>query len=106
MKLDWAYLIGRPSKNPKYFYFRTGVDGDGNDGKLIAIPGRPGTREFADRYQQQLAEHAPKVLRATRGGSAVKGTLAWVIEQFCAPTNPAWRKLEPSTQAVYRRHFD
>jgi integrase len=105
VKLDIPFVIGRPSKNPKYFYFRCGVDGEGRGGKLIKLPGRPGTREFSDRYEQVLAEHAPKTLRATRGGEA-KGTLAWVIEAFTALTNPDWTKLESSTQAVYRRHFD
>jgi integrase len=102
VKLDIPFVIARPSKNPKYFYFRIGVDSKGRGGKLT---GRPGTREFDERYQQLLAEHAPKVLRATRGAMG-KETLGGVIEAFTAPSNPDWSKLEPSTQAVYRRHFD
>jgi hypothetical protein len=43
VKLDLPYVIARPSKSPKYFYFRTGVDSEGKGGRLIAIPGRPGT---------------------------------------------------------------
>jgi integrase len=105
MKLDLPHVIGRPSKNPKYFYFRIGVDSEGRGGKLIALPGRPGSREFSDRYEQLLAEHKPKVLRATRGNEG-KGTLGWVIQQFCADENAKWTVLEPATQAVYRRHFD
>jgi integrase len=108
MKLDMPHVIGRPSKNPKYFYFRVGVDSEGRGGKLIALPGRPGSREFSDRYEQLLAEHKPKVLQATRGSEA-KGTLGWVIQQFCAEENKTtspWVELKPSTQVVYRRHFD
>jgi hypothetical protein len=63
VKLNLPHVIGRPSKSPKYFYFRIGVDGEGRGGKLIALPGRPGSREFSDRYEQLLAEHKPKVLR-------------------------------------------
>jgi integrase len=105
MKTDLPYVIGRPNKNPRYYYFRSGVDSKGRGGKLVPIPGRPGTREFSDRYEQMLAEHAPKVLRAQRGHEP-KGTLGWVIQKFCAPDNAEWTKLESSTQAVYRRHFD
>lgn len=105
MKIQLPYVIGRPSKNPKYFYFRSGVDGEGRGGDLVPLPGRPGTREFTDRYEQLLAEKAPRVLRAKRRHDA-KGTLGWVIEQYCAPTNPAWSKLQLSTKEVYRRHFD
>jgi integrase len=72
---------------------------------LIRLLGAPGTREFSDRYEQLLAENAPKVLRAKRAGEGV-GTLGWVITKFCAPDNTAWTKLKPSTQVVYRRHFD
>jgi hypothetical protein len=105
MKLDMPHVIARPSKNPKYFYFRIGVDREGRGGKLIPLRGRPGGREFSDRYEQLLAEHKPKVLRATLGHEG-KGTLGWVIQQFCADDNAAWNKLEPATQVVYRRHFD
>lgn len=106
MKIDLPYIIARPSKkNPKYFYFRTGVDSKGRGGSLIPLPGKPGTREFSDRYEQLLAEYAPKVLRSHRGHGP-KGTLGWVIQKFSAPDNPDWTKLGPSTQEVYRRHFD
>jgi integrase len=105
MKTDMPHVIGRPSENPKYFYFRIGVDSEGRGGKLVPLPGRPGTREFSDRYEQLLAEYKPQVLRATRGNEG-KGTLGWVIEKFCAADNSAWNKLEPATQTVYRRHFD
>jgi hypothetical protein len=94
MKLDMPHVIGRPSKNPKYFYFRVGVDSEGRGGKLIPLPGRPGTREFSDRHEQLLAEHKPQVLRATRGSEG-KGTLGWVIQQFCAirhGPNLSWQR--------------
>jgi integrase len=105
MRVKLQYVVARPSKNPKYFYFRSGVDGEGRGGQLEPLPGRPGTREFSDRYEQLLAEKAPKVLRAKRGHEP-KGTLGWIIREFCAPTNTAWTKLGPSSQEVYRRHFD
>lgn len=105
MRVSLRYVVARPSKNPRYFYFRSGVDGEGRGGQLEPLPGRPGAREFSDRYEQLLAEKAPKVLRVKRGHEP-KGTLGWVIQQFCAPTNTAWSKLGRSTQEVYRRHFD
>jgi integrase len=103
MKIKLRYVIERRAGRRSYFYFRKGVDSQGS-GTLIPLPNAPGTREFSDRYEQLLAENAPKVLHAVRGGE--KGTLAWVITKFCAFDNPAWTKLKPSTQAVYRRHFD
>jgi integrase len=102
------YVVARPSKRPKYFYFRHGVDSEGRGGALIRLPGRPGTREFSERHEQLLAEHRPKVLRATHGLEG-KGTLGWVIQEFCAQENKTtspWSELKPATQAVYRRHFD
>lgn len=105
MKIKLAYVIERRAKGRSYFYFRSGVDGKGHGGTLTPLPGVPGNREFSDRYQQLLAEHAPKVLRAARGTEG-EGTLGWVIVKFCSADNPKWTKLKPSTQEVYRRHFD
>ncbi len=108
MKCHLPYVVARPSKHPKYFYFRYGVDSEGRGGALIPLPGRPGTREFCERYEQLLAEHNPKALQARRGED-VKGTLGWVIQQFCAEANKTtspWVELKPATQAVYQRHFD
>jgi hypothetical protein len=103
-----AYVIERRAKGRKYFYFRIGVDGEGRGGTLVPLPGVPGMRDFGDRYEQLLAEHKPKVLHVKRGHDA-PGTLGWVIQKFCAEENATtspWSKLEPTTQAVYRRHFD
>ena len=108
MKLKLPYVIERRAKGRKYFYFRIGVDGEGRGGTLVPLPGVPGTRDFGDRYEQLLAEHKPKVLHVKRGHDA-PGTLGWVIQKFCAQENATtspWSKLEPTTQAVYRRHFD
>ena len=108
MKLKLPYVIERRAKGRKYFYFRIGVDGEGRGGTLVPMPGVPGTRDFGDRYEQLLAEHKPKVLHVKRGHDA-PGTLGWVIQKFCAQENATtspWSKLEPTTQAVYRRHFD
>jgi integrase len=105
VKLNLPHVIGRPSQSPKYFYFRIGVDSEGRGGKLIPLPGRPGSREFSDRYEQLLAEYKPQVLRTTRGSEG-KDTLGWVIQQYCAKTNTAWTELSAATQAIYRRHFD
>jgi len=108
VKLKLPYVIERRAKGRKYFYFRIGVDGEGRGGTLVPLPGVPGTRDFGDRYEQLLAEHKPKVLHVKRGHDA-PGTLGWVIQKFCAQENATtspWSKLEPTTQAVYRRHFD
>ena len=29
MRVSLRYVVARPSKNPRYFYFRSGVDGEG-----------------------------------------------------------------------------
>jgi integrase len=108
VKLKLPYVIERRAKGRSYFYFRSGVDREGRGGKLVRLPGVPGTREFSERYEQLLAEHRPKVLQGTRGKEA-PATLGWVIEQFCREENKTtspWFGLKPSTQAVYRRHFD
>lgn len=99
MNIKIKYVIDRKVRGRTYYYFRKG------DAPLEPLSGVPGSKQFSDRYQQLLAERAPKVSRAVRGGDA-KGTLAWVIEQFTAPGALPWSNLKPSSQEVYRRIFD
>jgi hypothetical protein len=55
-----------------YHYFRKGA-------VRVALPGRPGSREFQVAYDRALRQHAPE--KVTKRGGGV-GSLAWVIGQY------------------------
>jgi integrase len=99
-KVNLRYVIKRTNKYKRtYYYFRRS-----KQAKLIPLPGAPGSVEFSMRYDELMATVAPPKVRRLRRGD--HGTLAWVIERYMAPDNPAWSDLEPTTQEVYRRRFD
>ena len=104
MKLDLPFV--KPVRRGKrvYYYFRTGVDGHGYGGKLIKLPDNPHSREFRDRHDALLREHAPHVAMQPKRGRGGEGSLSWVIAQF-KEKSTQWAKATESTRGVYERRF-
>ena len=60
------YVMRVRSRGRTYYYFRTEVDSEGHGGKRIRLLSVPGTKEFADRYEELVIKMAPKVLLKER----------------------------------------
>jgi integrase len=108
MKVKFHRVVRRVRNGRIYYYFRYGVDGRGYGGKLIALPGVPGTREFQTAYDGLLREHAPGVValaaRRTGRGVLARGSLGWVIIEYKTKSSQ-WAEAKGSTREVYdRRH--
>jgi integrase len=98
MKVELPYVWRASRRGRMYYYFRFGVDGEGRGGKLIPLPGAPGTREFQNAYDAALRQ------QARRRGQGTPGSLAWVIEQYKSKSKE-WEGGSESTREIYdRRH--
>lgn len=98
MKIDYPYVMRVKARGRWYNYFRRGA-------LRIALPGKPGTREFQDAYDLALREHAPQLVSARRSAlGAGRGSVAWVIEQYKRKSE-SWAEASTNTREIYdRRH--
>jgi integrase len=100
MKISLKYVDAIPTGRRIYYFFR-------KKGKRYPLSGVPGTREFQERYDELLAEHAPQVrAKLRRGEGGDFGTLAWFIVKYTDTDNPAWMRIKDSSKMVYRKSFE
>jgi integrase len=77
----------------------------GKGHRKIRMTEAPGSRVFAERYEQLIAAAEAGEIAASGDGPVAKpGTYGWLCTHYVAST--AFRELEPKTQATYRRTLD
>lgn len=92
LHLRYVQLIRKPDGRA-YYYFRRGD-------VRIALPGTPGTRQFADAYDAALKTPASPI----GSGKVAAGSVAAVAAAWYQA--PAFTKLSGASQKTYRRRLD